>query len=266
MIILKYTKIFSFIILSLLSQISLSKEKTLKIVAAYLSENTEQDGKTGRDIMIMKTILKCAGYRVIFDVQPYMRHLKSYLTNETYDGVSTIPESDHEIQGKSKPYIAYNNGVFVKDSEFPNGIRKLDDLKGKDVISFTGGKKLLKGLTNKVQLFASYTESSTQNRHNEMLMRGRVSGVFTDALIFMAHQRRLVKNEPRWQNVKIKFYRIFHLNHFTAAFRDPEITNKFNVCLKKLNKNGDLNTIERSFADKYHDSLGSEFLNPLLRN
>ncbi len=258
-------RLLFFIILSLLSQTSFSEQKKLLLVAPYMPENVEMDGKSGRDLMILTKILECAGYRPTFEIQPYLRHLKSYHNNSKYDGVATIPETDNEIKGKSLPYIAYHNGVIVRDEDFPNGITEVNNLKGKHIISFLGGELLLKGLKDKVPSFASYTETSKQYRHNEMLMKKRVDGVLSDGLIFMAHQRRLIENEPRWKNVKVKFYRIFSVNHFNVGFRDLKITKKFNYCLKKLNKDGSLNHIERSFADKYHGSLGSEFLNPLLR-
>jgi polar amino acid transport system substrate-binding protein len=258
-------KVLFFIILSLLSQTSFSEQKKLLLVAPYMPENNEKDGKSGRDITILTKILDCAGYRPTFEIQPYIRHLKSFLNSSKYDGVATIPETNKEIKEKSHPYIAYHNGVIVRDQDFPNGISTIDDLKGRNIISFTGGKLLLKGLKDKVSSFASYTETTKQYLHNEMLMKKRVDGVFSDGLIFMAHQRRLIENEPRWKKIKVKFYRIFSVNHFSVSFRDPKITKKFNYCLQKLNQDGSLNTIERSFADKYHGSLGSEFLNPLLR-
>lgn len=194
-----------------------------------------------------------------------MRHVKSYLTEEKYDGIMTIPLGQDEIKNQTKSYIAYHNGVIVRSEDFPKGVNGVSSLKGKHIISFLGGEELLRGLKNNTKDFASYTETATQYRHNEMLMKGRVDGVFSDGLIFMAHQKRLLEKEPRWSKIKVKFYRIFSLNHFNAAFKNSEITQKFNKCLSKLNGDGTLNKIERSFTDKYHSILGEEYSKPLIR-
>lgn len=244
-----------------------ASDKTLRIVAPYLPENVETGGQEGRDVKIFQTILKCVGKKSKIDVQPYMRHVKSYLTDdkEIYDGIMTVPDYSKEILNQTQPYIAYHNGVIVRSEDFPEGVKSIDSLKGKHIISFIGGENLLKGLSNNTKVFASYVETATQYRHNEMLMKGRVDGVFSDGLIFMAHQKRLLEKEPRWQKIKVKFYQIFSLNNFSAAFRNPQITKAFNKCLTKLNKDGTLNHIERSFSDKYHDILGDEYSKPLIR-
>lgn len=237
---------------------------TLKIVAPYLPENVENDGKTGRDIEFFTSITNCMKVKIKIDVQPYMRHLKSYLANDYYDGIMTIPSTVNSINFRTKDYISYNNGVIVRQKDFPGGVKEIEDLKGKHVISFIGSKSLLKGISAKLDIFASYTETATQYRHNEMLMKKRVDGVFSDGLIFMAHQKRLLKKEPRWKNIQVKFYSLFSLSHFSAAFRKKELVNKFNGCLADLKKSGDLQKIERVYADKYDEILGKEYLIPLI--
>ncbi len=237
---------------------------TIKVVAPYLPENVENDGRSGRDIQIFTDITKCMGLKVKIDVQPYMRHLKSYLSDSHYDAIMTIPHTDTKVKNKTLNYISYNNGVIVRHEDFPHGLKRLEDLKGKSIISFIGGKKLLKGLEKNLNLFSSYTETGTQYRHNEMLMKKRVDGVFSDGLIFMAHQRRLIQREKEWSSVKVKFYSLFSLSHFSAAFRDPKKVPLFNGCLSKLKKNGHLAKIEKLYAMKYNESLGEEYLKPLL--
>lgn len=240
------------------------RSKTLRIVAPYLPENVESDGKRGRDIEFFKAITNCMNVKVKIDVQPYMRHLKSYLSSDDYDGIMTIPSSVQGINHRTEDYISYNNGVIVRQKEFPKGVGKLDDLKGKHIISFIGSKALLKGISSKMDIFASYTETTTQYHHNEMLMKKRVDGVFSDGLIFMAHQKRLLEREPRWKNIKVKFYSLFSLSHFSAAFKKKELVSQFNSCFKGLKKTGELQKIERIYADKYDEILGKEYLIPLI--
>lgn len=242
-----------------------SPHKSLRVVAPYLPENVELDGKTGRDIKIFKRILRCFNYDATIDVQPYMRHLKSYLTSGKYDAIMTLPGGQSNISNQTESYIAYHNGAIVRSEDFPQGVKNIKTLKGKHIISFLGGESLLKGLKNNTSHFASYTETGTQYHHNEMLMKNRVDAVFSDGLIFMAHQKRLLAKKPRWSSVKVKFYQIFSLNHFYAAFRDKTLTKQFNRCLNQLNKDGTLNSIEKSYTDKYHDILGDEYAKPLIR-
>lgn len=263
---LSLSVIFIFSTLLFISEGSRADEKgLLKIVAPYLPENVERDGKSGRDLSIFKKIVECTGHSIQVDVQPYLRHVKSYLADEKYDGIMTLPSGQSSIQNQTNAYIAYNNGVIVRVEDFPKGVKNVTSLRGKHVISFLGGEYLLKGLKNKTKSFASYTETATQYRHNEMLMKKRVDAVFSDGLIFMAHQKRLLKKVPRWNKIKVKFYHIFSVNDFFASFKNPKITQAFNGCLEKLNKSGKLNKIERSYADKYHNILGDEYSKPLIR-
>lgn len=256
--------LFSFIMLCD-QALTLEDRDTLRVVAPYLPENVESDGQSGRDLKIFKTILNCAGYNLKVDVQPYMRHIKSYLADDQYQGIMTVPSGQSHIPHQTQSYISYHNGVIVRAEDFPKGVKGIQSLKGKHIISFLGGEGLLKGLQNNTKDFASYTETATQYRHNEMLMKGRVDGVFSDGLIFMAHQKRMIKKEPQWAKVKVKFYQIFSVNKFYASFKDSKITQKFDRCLSKLNTNGLLNDIERSFVDKYHSILGEEYSAPLMR-
>lgn len=247
-----------------------SEEKTsvkiLRVVAPYLPENVEQNGKSGRDLEVFSNITNCMGFQVQVDVHPYVRHLKSYLSNNDYDAITTIPVTDKTIHHKTQNYISYNNGVIVRSQDFPNGVRSIQDLKDKHIFAFTGAKTLLKGVSENLKSFASYNESSTQFLHNEMLIKKRVDGVFSDGLIFMAHQRRLIDKEPEMKDTKVKFYSLFSLSHFSAAFRNPSLVPDFNECLSKLKKNGTLEKIEKRYGLKYDESLGDEYLNPLLEN
>lgn len=248
------------------SSLTPKDKRILRVVAPYLPENVESNGKEGRDVEVFTSITKCMGLEVKIDVQPYMRHLKSYLTNKRYDGIMTIPFTVSKIDHKTENYIAYNNGVIVRQKDFPNGVNSIEDLKSSHIISFLGSKSLLKGISKKLHLFASYTETATQFRHNEMLMKKRVDGVFSDGLIFMAHQKRLLKKEPRWRDTKVKFYSLFSLSHFSAAFRDEKLVPLFNKCLSDLKKANVLQNIEKKYADKYDEILGKEYLTPLITN
>ena len=252
----------------LLLSYSASSTDVLLISAAYLPENVEEyqgQSPSGRDFEIFEKIMNCAGAKFKVEIQPYMRHIKTYKNGKKYDGVMTVPVPLEIEKGhKTKPYVSYHNGVFVRSEDFPNGLTSLDDLKGKHVITFIGGKEILKGVKNKIPLFASYKESTSQFNHNEILVRKRTDAVFTDGLIFMAHHSRLLKKKPKFKSVKLKFYSIFKTNRFRAIFKDKKLQSKFDQCNEKLSEQGLLDEIERKYVLKYAIPLGQEYLKPLL--
>lgn len=254
-------------LLMLFSSSLFSSEPKL-ISAAYLPENVEVykgDQPSGRDFEIFQKIMECTKTEFIIEIQPYMRHIKSFKNEEKYDGIMTVPEATELTSGNSTaPYITYHNGVFVREKDFPHGVNSLDDLKNKHVITFIGGKNILKGVKEKIPTFASYEESTSQYNHNEILMRNRADAVFSDGLIFMAHHSRLLKKKKKFKDVKVKFFSIFNTNKFKAVFKNKTLQEKFDSCNKKLSIKGDLDTIERKYVLQYSLPLGDQYLQPLL--
>lgn len=252
-------------LLVILFSISVHAKKKLLISAAYLPENVEvlknEKVPSGRDYEIFSNILKCMGRDFEIEVQPYLRHVKSFKNEKKYDGVMTVAEPiEVPFSFPTTPYITYHNGAFVKVSDFPKGIQTIDELKGKHVITFAGAKQILQGLKNKTDIFSSYVENSSQFNHNEIFMRGRVDAVFSDGHIFMAHQSRLLEEKPQFKGIKIKFYPIFKSNHFRALFKTPELAKAFNQCNLKLSSSGVLDQIEKKYINKYIESLGKDYL------
>lgn len=256
-----------FFLLFLLSNTIFGKSPLL-ISAAYLPENVEiyeGDKPSGRDFEIFKKIMECTGNEFQVEIQPYMRHVKSFKNEKKYHGVMTVPESfETSLGNKTKPYVAYHNGAFVRAKDFPKGVNSLDDLKGKHIITFIGGKNILNGVKEKIDTFASYEESTSQFNHNEILVLNRADAVFTDGLIFMAHHSRLLKKKKKYGDVKLKFYSIFKTNKFLAIFKDKEIQKKFDTCNEELAEKGVLDEIEKRYALKYATPLGNQYLKPLL--
>lgn len=254
-------------LLMLFSRPLFSSEPIL-ISAAYLPENVEVyegDLPSGRDFEIFQKIMECTNTKFTIEIQPYMRHIKSFKNKKKYAGVMTVPETIELTPAKStSPYVTYHNGVFVRKKDFPKGVQSLDDLKNKHVITFIGGKNILKGVKDKVDTFASYEESSSQYNHNEILVRKRADAVFTDGLIFMAHHSRLLKKKEKFKDIKVKFFSIFDTNKFKAIFKNHNLQKKFDSCNKKLSKNGELDKIEKKYVLKYAKSLGDQYLQPLL--
>ncbi len=254
-----------FLLLSLSQAFAAQK---LSLVGPYLPENMEDNGTSGREAEILRKIFDCMNIKTQIDLQPFVRHIRSYSQSKQvdYDGVLTVP-SNTKVKGfPTQPYIKYYNGAIVRDADFPNGISSLKDLKGKDVITFIDGKSLLQGVEGNTSLFSSYVETSNQKTHVEMLLKNRVHAVFSDGLIFMAFYKRILKESPQYKNIPIRFHGVFKATEFFASFKKKAHRDTFNTCLKKLSKDGSLNKIERSYVEPNINQLGPQYLKALIRN
>lgn len=236
----------------------------LTLVAPFLPDNMEEKGTKGREAEILQLIFKCMELEVSIDLQPFVRHIRSF-SNNHFDGVLTVPSYVETSGFDTKNYVNYYNGAIVRQEDFPKGVDKVEDLAGKDVITFVDGKDLLNGIQGKTSIFSSYVETSDQKTHVEMLLKNRVHAVFGDGLIFTAFYKRLLKEKPEYKNIPIRFYGVFKATSFKASFKKESHRDKFNSCLERLSKDGSLNAVEKSYVNPNSHLLGPDYLEALIR-
>ncbi len=249
--------------------IQFSAAADLIVLAPYLPGNYEGKGVSGREYEIVESIFTCAKLKVQYDLQPYFRHIKTFESSDQsggYDGILCVPQSFKSSYFPTLSYIKYHNGVLARKDDFPKGLSTLKDLKGRHVATFVEGRKLISGLEENIDLFASYDETSDQKNHVKMLLKKRVDAVISDGLIFMNYHNRFVQETSDTEFPEVKFFKVFKPTTFKASFKKKEIRDRFNECYEKLAKNGTLDRIEKKHAKLYKKSLGDSYFTPLLRN
>jgi hypothetical protein len=235
-------------------------EKTLKLAAAYLPANMDNQGR-GREADLVKSILACANYKVSFDIQPYSRHFVSYEKTKVYDAVITVPQNK-KLQGyPTESHIFYQNGISYIPSLQRKNLSKLSDLRNLRVVSFVGAKNIIPQLSKYVDEMESYEELSRQDLHSKLLFDGKIDAVISDGLIFAAHNSIIRENHPNNPNYKrrAKFTASFPPNPFVVYFKNKKIRDDFNTCLKKLKINGQTKKIQNKYITPHKATLGNEY-------
>lgn len=137
------------------------ESEKIRIVTGLVPPYMDERGR-GREAEIITAVLAEA-YRsdqIEFHVQPFTRHWSSFLSDDRYDAVTTVP-GGLDIGGyPSSFYIHYQNGIGYRRAGFPDG---LDDfgfamLAGRRVVAFGGAAQILPGLGKATGEFALYLE------------------------------------------------------------------------------------------------------------
>ena len=226
--------IFMIIKLFLISLFSLYiySAQTLKGMGVSLPSSFREDGRGKEQIFLDHLIKDCMKYKYTIKQYPFGRHMIAF-SEESFDFVTTVPESSKLKYFQSKSYIHYQNGVSTLKGQ---KINSLQDLVGKRVITFSGATELIPGLKELVKDFASYSEKAKQEIHSKMLLLGRVDAVISDAVIFFAHTKELKKE--KFQMKDLEFHHLFDKTNFTLYFKDKSLRDKFNSCVVKMHKTG----------------------------
>lgn len=244
------------------------KQPYLLVSAPYIPEGFEWENKGGREYETLEAIFKCMGHTFKTVLHPFGRHIKSFVekkhAHNDFDVVATVYEEHKGLQYYSEPYIAYHNGIIYQTKRMPE-VKSIKDFYGKHVVGFVNSENIVDGLKGHTAKFASYIESSNQISHNHMLLRGRVDGVVSDGLVFMAHQRNFLKEKPQFKNIPIKFFSLNSIDTFKAGFKKEALRDQFNKCLKDPSVISQLNAINRKYLTPYMETLGESYLSPLIR-
>lgn len=236
--------------------------KNLTVIAANLPPMMDEKGQ-GREADILREAFECAGHTIQFKVEPFTRHWETFKSGEG-DVVTTVPIGmDFPGAVVSRHYIAYQNGASVL-SAGGLSVKSLGDLAGKSAITFIGGREILPGL--KEAKLADVREQADQLIHSNLLFAKRVDAVLGDGLIFAEYNRQLVERAKSGASLQfdpaqpVTFTAIFPPNRFGAGFRDASLKAGFDECIGKMEASGRIQAINKTYIDKYRDTVGNQYV------
>lgn len=247
------------ICLSFLSIPSIAQADDIEILIGDLPTMAAADGR-GRNLEIIKAVMEKCGHKVSFTIQPFTRHWESYQSGQA-DAVADVPEGMAMEGAASKVYLHLQNGVsFLKSSGADyNG---LEDLAGKKVIAFMGADGILPSLKEQKGSFAQYREVTDQMTQNKTLFGKRIDAVIGDGMLFAEYTHLLQKqsNLRLDPNQPVTFKAIFPPSPYVVVFRNSSHTGDFNRCFDELSENGTIEKINMSWASKYREILGEDYV------
>ena len=215
---------------------------------------------TGREAEVITSVMERCGHSVTFEIQPFTRHWKSYESGKG-DGVATVPLGMPLPGHQSESYIQYQNGVSsLADSGGHYG--ELAALSGKSVIAFMGASEIIPGLKAAVPSFQSYKEIADQIGQSRMIFGHRVDAVIGDGMIFAEYNRQLREQSDLMfdPNQDVTFQAIFAPSDYGMNFRSEALTADFNRCYAEAKADGSLDAINRKWADRFRETLGTQYL------
>lgn len=231
----------------------------ITVMAGDLAPMFLKDGK-GREAEIITAALEKCGHTAKFEIQPFTRHWESYNSGKG-DAVATVPVG-MPIEGTAtSEYIRYQNGVsYLTDSNADFG--KIEDLKGKKVIGFKGAESIIPGLADHTGSFADYREVTDQITQSRTLFGKRVDAIIGDGMLFAEYNSQLrsqngLKFDP---NQPVTFKAVFDSSPYAMAFRNAGHAADFDRCFKEIEADGTVAAINKTWVDKYRDSLGNSYL------
>lgn len=224
-----------------------SEPERIRIVTGLVPPYMDELGR-GREAEIIVAALSEAfrPEQIDFFVQPFTRHWSSFLSDDRYDAVTTVPNGLRISGYESEVYIHYQNGIGYRRAAFPDGFRgfSYESLSGRRVVAFGGAAQILSGLAAHTRSFALYADEKDQRIHSQLLIQGVVDAVIADGAILLEYNRRLdaggVLND-------ITFAPVFCATPYRMVFRKAEHKTVFDAGIRRLEASGALKEIENRF-------------------
>ncbi|MEL6421290.1 MAG: ABC transporter substrate-binding protein [Pseudomonadota bacterium] len=225
----------------------------VRIVVPLLPPQVTIDGR-GRETEIIRAAFAAQApqVRVEFHVMPFTRHWQAYRDDERFTAVSTVPR-DVELAGaRSDVYVRYQNGIFFRRTEFPNGLgaSPLQQLGQLRLVSFAGSTVVLPQLRPLSERARFYIERADQRAHSVMFADRFVDAVIADELIFDHYTREGIAQGAALDTNAIAFAPIFCPTPYQLVFRDFARRETFNRGLQKIKANGVLRRINRAYRQQ----------------
>ena len=195
--------------------------------------------------------------QVRFVIEPFGRHWHTFILDDRFDAVATVPRQLNVEGYRSLYYIMYRNVIGYKEVSQPPSpsVMRLPDLRGKRVVAFPGASSVLEGLSDYIGQFALYIERPDQMDHSWLLLTGRVDFVIGDALILSEYNRRMFKTRRGAKEKRGKRYMhlgdIFKATCYSMVFRRKEDQEMFDRSIKDMILDGTLEEIDKRYAVSY---------------
>ena len=239
--------------------------RDVRVLAPELPPMMDSSGK-GREATLIQETLGACGHSVTFRVVPFTRHWADYKGDTSRsDAVATVPAGMDMPGFASTEYIQYQNGASVLKSA-GLAVSKLEDLKGKRVVTFAGGKDILPGVKEALPGFVDFREVADQLIHSNTLFAKRVDAVLGDGLIFAEYNRILQNKAKAGEKLPfdpaqdVVFTAIFPPSTYHMVFRDEVLRDDFNRCFETLKKSGRIDAINRAVVEPFRATVGTQYL------
>ncbi|MFN0264194.1 hypothetical protein ACKTEK_09990 [Tepidamorphus sp. 3E244] len=226
------------------------RDEKLNILTALLPPYVDRHGRGyERDIILAALAPRYREDQVEFFVQPFTRHWSSFLSDDRYQAVTTVPEGLALNGYQSVSYVSYQNGISYRMSAFPDGLDGEDfaALAGHRIVAFGGASRILSGLSDHVGSFALYVEEKRQSVHSSLLDRQIVDAVIADGAILFAYNQQFVADNVR---ADMAFAPFACATPYHMVFRDAELQAFFDQGIARLRASGRLQAMERRFISE----------------
>lgn len=204
--------------------------RTVRVVAGLIPPYMNSEGEGRESVAIHAAFAKQSGAATVeFFVLPFSRHWTSFLNDDRFDAVATVPDG-MRIEGfHSRRYITYQNGIGYRCDDHPGrfALEELDDL---DIVAFSGASTVLDPLRHRIPAFASYIEIADQRVHSQMLIDGRADAIVADESIFAYYNdeiRDALPAEAQRGMPDLCFAAIFPKTDYHMVFRSESLRDIF---------------------------------------
>lgn len=210
---------------------SAAAAEPIRIAAGQIPPYMDADGRGLEADAIEARLSPEASETIEYFVLPFSRHWTSYLQDERFAAVATVPEGMALEGFPSQPYITYQNGIGFRCADMPDGAH-LDDLTGRKVVAFSGAASVLDDINRRSGSFLSYVEIANQRVHSERLIDGRADAVVGDRLIFAHYNAEILAGmtpEERAAVPELCFDAIFPETRYHMVFRSESLRDRFDA-------------------------------------
>ncbi|WCL53900.1 hypothetical protein [Gimibacter soli] len=221
----------------LFSSAAAADEDSLVIAAPLLFPLYERNGGGVEEAIVIATLAEC-GLKPVIQLQPFGRHLESFLQDEAVEAAVTVISAPAGVP-YSFIYSSYQNSVITLRDRTTKP-EHLSDLAGMRVVSFPGAARILPGLGAVRGSFATYIEIANQDAHSRLIMAGRVDAVIADKLIFAAYTNILGAQAGQDGQAAGRFdvAALFPETQAHWIFKDAAVGARVHQCFHTIRANG----------------------------
>ncbi|KTF13965.1 substrate-binding periplasmic protein [Pseudoalteromonas sp. H105] len=216
--------------------------------APYFKEENV-DGKGYFDLVLLK-VLQQEGYSDIRLVSLNNDAIKRYFINDVADIAINYTALPPANSFPSIYRVKFLNRIIMHKNQWSGGIKKLTDLNGLTLASFTGASNLFgdeyKAYTQSSTI--TYFETANQQALNKLLHKKKIDVRIGDYLMFYRHTAHLSGLDP---NDYVSLNLLDYQGSF-IVFNNKKIRDQFDHALTKLIQSGEIKTITQNWLEFYN--------------
>lgn len=217
-------------------------DDSLVIAAPLLYPLYERNGGGVEEAIVIAALGEC-GLKPVIQLQPFGRHLESFLQDGSVEAAVTVISAPADVAYQFV-YSSYQNSVITLRERMAKP-EHLSDLAGMRVVSFPGAARILPGLGAVRGSFSTYMEIANQDAHSRLIMAGRVDAVIADKLIFAAYTNLLGAQAGLDGQAEGRFdvAALFPATQAHWVFKDAAVGARVHQCFETISANGILGTL-----------------------